>query len=122
MLGQERLGSFFTDIIPQDAEELTYLEVYCSPQKAVQQRRFMLTRNGCFGWGPDNVYETDQSKELKVGDKIAILPGCSTPLVIRQVGDKFEVVGEAYVQGFMDGEALVLMESGACDIQPFMFC
>lgn len=121
MLGEERLRSFFTDIIPQDAEELTYTEVYRSSQRAVQQRRFMLTKNGYFGWGPDNMFETDQSKELRVGDKIAILFGCSTPLVIRPAGDKFEVVGEAYVQGFMDGEALVLMESGACYIQPFIF-
>jgi hypothetical protein len=121
MLGEERLGSFFTEIIPPDAEELTYTEVYCSSQRTVQQRRFLLTKNGYFGWGPDNMYENDPSKELQVGDKIAIVFGCSTPLVIRPVGDKFEVVGEAYVQGFMDGEALVLMESQACDIQPFIF-
>ena len=82
----------------------------------------MLTRNGYFGWGPDNLYETDQTKEMKVGDKIAIIFGCSTPLVIRPVGDKFMVVGEAYVQGFMDGEALALTESGTCDIQSFIFC
>jgi hypothetical protein len=122
MLGEQRLGSFFTDTIPQDAEELTYMEVYCSSQRTVQQRRFMLTKNGYFGWGPDNLYEGDLSKQLRVGDKIAILLGCSTPLVIRPGGDKFEVMGEAYVQGFMDGEALVLMESGACDIQTFVFC
>ncbi|MAD87405.1 MAG: hypothetical protein CL912_30980 [Deltaproteobacteria bacterium] len=122
MLGEEPLGSYFSNAIPQDAEELTYMEVYCSCQRAVQQRRFMLTRNGYFGWGPDNLYETDQTKEMKVGDKIAIIFGCSTPLVIRPVGDKFMVVGEAYVQGFMDGEALALTESGTCDIQSFIFC
>ncbi len=121
MLGEARLGSFFTDIIPQDAEELTYTEVYCSSQRAVQQRRFMLTKNGYFGWGPDNMYENDRRKELRVGDKIGIVFGCSTSLVVRQRVDKFEVVGEAYVQGFMDGEALALMQSGACDIQRFIF-
>lgn len=97
MLGEQPLGSFFTNIIPQDADELTYTEVYCSSERAVQQPRFILTNNGHFGWGPDNMYETGQAKELKVGDKIAILLGCSTPLVIRPMGDKFEVMGEAYV-------------------------
>lgn len=67
------------------------------------------------------MYENDPSKELRVGDKIAIVFGCSTPLVIQPAVDKFEVVGKAYVQGFMDGEALVLIESGACDMQSFIF-
>jgi hypothetical protein len=47
-----------------------------------------------------------------------LIMGASSTVLL---GDKFEVVGEAYVQGFMDGEALVLMESEACDIQPFIF-
>ncbi|GAB1316392.1 hypothetical protein MFIFM68171_06602 [Madurella fahalii] len=121
MLGETRLGDFFTDTIPEDAEEITYIEVYCGSQRAVMQRRFMLTKNGYFGWGPDNPFDDDPSKELRVGDKIAILFGCSTPLVIRPRDDKFEVVGEGYVQGFMDGEALGLLASGTCRLQRFTF-
>jgi hypothetical protein len=122
MLGEQRLGDFFTNAIPKDAEEITYMEVYCSSQRTVQQRRFILTGKGYFGWGPDNLYGTDPSKALRVGDKIAIVYGCSTPLVIRPKEDKFEVVGEAYVQGFMDGEALGLVNSGASRLQTFIFC
>ncbi|KXX80953.1 Heterokaryon incompatibility protein 6, OR allele [Madurella mycetomatis] len=121
MLGEQRLGDFFTNTIPEDAEEITYMEVYCSSQRAVMQRRLMLTRKGYFGWGPDNPFDNDPSNEFRVGDKIAILFGCSTPLVIRPRGDKFEVVGEGYVQGFMDGEALRLLESGVCHLQRFTF-
>jgi len=122
MLGQQTLGSFFTDVIPGDADEKTYIEVYCSAQRTVQQRRFILTKQGYFGWGPDNVYNSDLSKELRVGDKIAIVFGCSTPLVIRPKGGQYEVVGEAYVQGFMDGEAMGLVESGQCEVKAFTFC
>lgn len=53
----------------------------------------MLTKNGYFGWGPDNMYKNDRPKELRVGDKIAIVFGCSTPLAVRPRADKFEVVG-----------------------------
>lgn len=122
MLGEQPLGSFFTNVIPKDADELTYIEIYCGSQRTVQQRRFMLTAKGYFGWGPDNLYDPDRSKALRVGDKIAIVYGCSTPLIIRPKGDKFEVVGEAYVQGFMDGEALGVVNSGGSRVQKFTFC
>jgi hypothetical protein len=123
MLGSQSLGSFFTDYVPKDAEEVTYMEVYCSVQRSVQQRRFMLTKNGYFGWVPDNLYcGDDVTHEVEVGDKIAIVFGCSTPLVIRPKRDKFEVLGEAYVQGFMDGEALDLLGSHGCAQETFVFC
>lgn len=122
MLGERPLASFFTNVIPEDADEITYTEIYCASQRAVQQRRFMLTKGGYFGWGPDNAYTNDESMELRVGDKIAVVFGCSTPLVIRPKGVRFEVVGEAYLQGFMNGEALDLLKSGDCKAQAFTFC
>ncbi|KAK5654729.1 hypothetical protein OQA88_7054 [Cercophora sp. LCS_1] len=121
MLGDWPLGKFFKAVIPKGADELTFTEVYCASQRTVQQRRFMLTKGGYFGWGPDNVYGRDKTKELRAGDKIAIVSGCSTPLVIRPRGKEFEVLGEAYVQGFMDGEAVDLLESGVCQRQTFTF-
>ncbi|KAK6823316.1 hypothetical protein RU639_006047 [Aspergillus parasiticus] len=53
----------------------------------------------------------------KRGDFICILYGCSVPLVLREVSRKsrqhcFKVIGEAYVHGKMDGEALVDCKSG----------
>ena len=122
MLGDLPLGSFFTNAISDDVDEVICMEVYSAFQRAVQQRRFMLTDGGYFGWGPDNAYSEDRSMELRVGDKIVIVFGCSTPLVIRPKKDQFEVVGEAYVEGFMDGEALAILESGACKTQTFIFC
>lgn len=47
--------------------------------------------------------------QSEVGDEIFIPIGSHVPLVFRKDGDGFyRVVGEAYVQGLMDGEALKL--------------
>ncbi|KAF4465746.1 ankyrin and het domain [Fusarium albosuccineum] len=46
--------------------------------------------------------------ETKEGDFICILYGCSVPVVLRETPDKRQMifVGEAYVHGKMDGEAM----------------
>lgn len=46
----------------------------------------------------------------RVGDLVVVVPGTCTPFVVRAVGDYWEVVGEGYVHGIMDGE--VLREEG----------
>lgn len=122
MLGTKTLRSYFTDVIPEDAEEVTYMEVYSTVCRMVMERRFMLTRKGYFGWAPDNAYDGCEMNQARVGDLVAIIHGCSTPLVIRPCGDKFQVVGEAYVEGFMDGEAMGLLHSGDYQIKTFSFC
>lgn len=51
--------------------------------------------------------------EAKPGDRIAILIGCSVPVVIREVsaGGKsaWRLVGESYIQGLMEGEAMTMI-------------
>jgi hypothetical protein len=42
--------------------------------------------------------------------------------VIRPHGGYFKVVGEAYVQGLMDGEAMEVLESGKVNPRSFTFC
>jgi hypothetical protein len=44
----------------------------------------------------------------KTGDVIAILYGCSVPVILRPVPDTqdYEFIGEAYIHGKMDGEAI----------------
>ncbi|KAF5983611.1 heterokaryon incompatibility het-6 [Fusarium coicis] len=108
-LGCHRLDDFFYDEIPPDASELDYSEVYSCFDRASQKRRFMTTTNGYMGWAPDNIFGTD-SEQTRPGDMIAVLFGCSTPVVIRRYGPcgYFQVIGEAYVQGLMDGEAMEL--------------
>ena len=41
-----------------------------------------------------------------LGDKIAVLVGCSVPMVLRPCQDGWNIIGECYVHGVMDGEVL----------------
>ncbi|KAH8745951.1 heterokaryon incompatibility protein-domain-containing protein [Hyaloscypha finlandica] len=64
-------------------------------------RRFFVTKKGYFGIGP---------AELEEGDEIYILAGGKFPLVLRPSPESqpntFELVGDCYVHGVMDGEAV----------------
>lgn len=44
-------------------------------------------------------------RDVQQGDSVCILNGCQFPMVLRQHGEFWKVVGEAYVHGLMDGEA-----------------
>ncbi|KAK4445126.1 heterokaryon incompatibility protein [Podospora aff. communis PSN243] len=110
-IGNQRLDDFFSDEMASDTIEFDYSEVYSSFDRASQKRRFMVTKNGYMGWVPDNIY-----------GKATILFGCSTPIVIRPHGSCFQVIGEAYVQGLMDGEAMTLVVSGGVQRRGFTFC
>jgi Heterokaryon incompatibility protein (HET) len=46
------------------------------------------------------------SKHAQPGDRICILFGSQVPFVLRPAGAFWEVIGEAYIHGIMDGEAL----------------
>ena len=41
-----------------------------------------------------------------VGDELCILYGCSVPVILRKSGAYYTVIGEAYLHGVMDGEAI----------------
>ena len=115
------LESYFDETVPEDAVEYDFTEVFNCADRAAKGRRFMTTKKGYLGWVPDNMYGDALSQVLK-GDKIAILFGCSTPLCIRPMGVYFQVLGEAYVQGMMEGEALQLLKDGKCEVKDFIFC
>ncbi|KAF1811017.1 hypothetical protein P152DRAFT_74017 [Eremomyces bilateralis CBS 781.70] len=60
-------------------------------------------RNHLYGFG---------SEKMEIGDRVCILFGCSVPVVVRDSKDRefFTPVGEGYVHGKMDGEALASMD------------
>ncbi|KAJ3541188.1 hypothetical protein NM208_g4725 [Fusarium decemcellulare] len=60
-------------------------------------RRLFGTRDGRMGLG---------TPAAKVGDSIAILDGCNTPMVLRRSGKYWVIVGECYVHGIMYGEVV----------------
>ena len=120
-LGDRPLESFFTDVVPADASEDAYTEVYCSFDRTSKRRRLMTTEKGYIGWAPDNMFGRSANQTVQ-GDLIAVVFGCSTPIIIRPCGEYFQVVGEAYVQGLMDGEAMPFLNSGDVKTQNFTFC
>ena len=121
LLGGRKLNDYFSDSIPYNAKEADYMESYCAFDRTGKRRRLMATKRGYIGWAPDNMYG-ESKDQTRVTDLVVILFGCTTPLIIRPYGKQFLVVGEAYVQGVMDGEAMSLLESGECQAHEFTFC
>jgi hypothetical protein len=39
-----------------------------------------------------------------VGDKIALVAGLGVPVVLRPIGNSFQLVSHCYVHGLMDGK------------------
>jgi len=63
------------------------------------QRRFFMTSEGLMGLGPGS---------MRIDDHIVIIRGAIRPVVLRKTteGSRYILVGEAYVYGIMDGEAV----------------
>ena len=64
---------------------------------SIRGRSFFTTDDGYIGLAPI---------ATKPGDQVCILLGCQAPLVLRPCGDGYhKVVGECYIDGFMEGAA-----------------
>jgi hypothetical protein len=65
----------------------------------IMNRRLMVSQKGMLGMAPINA---------KKGDLICVLFGCSVPLLLRprHSQGEYEFIGECYLDGYMDGEAL----------------
>jgi hypothetical protein len=62
------------------------------------RRRFVITKHGRLGWCPHTCQE---------GDVISVLAGGRVPFVLRKCGEnQYQLVGDAYIHGIMDGEAV----------------
>lgn len=72
------------------------------------QRRFMKTRNGYIGLAPQCA---------QVGDSIGLFTGGRFPLVIRPSDSDWELVGDSYVHGMMDGS---YFEAEKCEMLSFV--
>jgi hypothetical protein len=62
---------------------------------SVQSRRMIRTQMGYIGLAP---------RRTQVGDSIALFEGGRVPLVIRPYGTSWQLIGESYVHGIMQGE------------------
>ena len=80
---------------------------------ACHHRKFFTTTSGFFGLGPEAMPEIEGSNDLYC----AILLGASAPFILQKRsdaknGDSYRLVGEAYVHGIMNGEAIEMWKRG----------
>lgn len=76
-------------------------------------RRLTVTEKGYLGMA---------ASRTQKGDLVVVLFGCNIPVILREGGEgNFEFVGECYVDGFMDGEAMVLI-NGESGLKERSFC
>lgn len=75
----------------------TFEEIRVAMRKPLRGRRLVKTERGYLGLVP---------RYARVGDKIGVVKRCWTPYVLRGDGEenRWEVVGEAFVEGVMRGE------------------
>lgn len=80
-------------------------------QSTVKYKRFFTTETGLIGMA---------SSKAKPGDVVCVLFGGRVPFSLRKVEDHYNLVGETYVHGFMDGRAVDLTNVG--DLETVDFC
>jgi hypothetical protein len=75
-----------------DREQVSNIARIC------RSRYFLITEREYLGLGP---------MTLEVGDIVCVLLGGNLPFILRRQGnDEYRLVGESYVHGLMDGEAI----------------
>ena len=68
-------------------------------REVLKGRRFFTTKEGYIGLAPEAV---------QMGDQVCIILGCQSPLLLRrEEKDRYLVIGECYIHGLMNGEALL---------------
>lgn len=84
---------------------------------ALSGRRLATTING---------YLALISEATAVGDVVAIVYGCNFPVILRSMsgasGIMYSVIGEAYIDGMMEGEMIVALERGEFEAGDLAFC
>ncbi|KAH7371808.1 hypothetical protein BKA64DRAFT_715299 [Cadophora sp. MPI-SDFR-AT-0126] len=87
--GGHRLGKMNHDSTKSDPSQDEYPDL-----GLCKGRRLVLTSMGYLCLAP---------VQSEVGDKIVVLVGGKVPYMLRKTGEGFEIVGECYVYGIMDG-------------------
>ncbi|PMD37053.1 HET-domain-containing protein [Hyaloscypha variabilis F] len=86
-------------------------DIYWAASRFCSGRKVFCTKQGMLGLGP---------AVLRQGDMCCVLFGAQVPFILRRIGEKWNLVGEAYVHGAMKGEAVVdWMIGEKCEKQTF---
>lgn len=85
----------------------------------IRLRRLAITKKEYIGAAPH---------EAQIGDLICVLYGCSVPVILRPISDDSELpsnkayrfIGECYLHGFMDAEAIAWQIKGELEEDEFV--
>lgn len=90
---------------PVDDLAMSFLRLLWSQ---LHERRVFMLDNMILGKG---------WKPISSGGLVCVIFGCDVPLVLRPVGSHYELIGDCYVEGIMEGEAMEgeAMESEAME-------
>lgn len=78
---------------------------------ALQNRRLITIRTGFLGLAPN---------EVRIGDIVAILLGCTYPVLLRPFEDGFKNIGGICIDGLMNGEAIEAAPHGDYEVQDIL--
>ncbi|KAF1844893.1 HET-domain-containing protein [Cucurbitaria berberidis CBS 394.84] len=127
LVGGRHLRTYFSGKIPDDADVYDYWSAYQGWVRTALAgpRRLVTTTAGRIGWVEcARGVQVNEELEVRRGDVFAVFPGCSTPILLRpsKESDVFQVIGEAYLQGVMEGEVEELVRSKQCELQWVRLC
>jgi hypothetical protein len=93
---------FWKKAEPEDIDAMHLRDALMQKDRVGERRRLVTTGRGYVGMALETIERSDA---------IAVLLGCSMPVVLRKVEGgsghvRWQVVGECYIHGIMDGEAM----------------
>jgi hypothetical protein len=91
----------FSLFLPKNKKKLPDDRVEALIRRSCGSRTFAVTSGG---------YPALVPERAQIGDDICVLLRGDVPFILRQRRENWSLIGEAYVHGFMDGEALGAME------------
>lgn len=69
-----------------------------------------VTKKGYIGWARGG---------FQNGDRVCVLAGCSVPVLLRKVDERYIHLGPCYVEGLMHGEAMSCVRDGTAQLETF---
>lgn len=109
----ESVTSLLDEEIDEDdvySGEKEQVATILSASVTMNKRRLIISETGLVGLGLWNA---------EVGDLICVLLGCNFPVLLRKSGVHYVLVGEAYIDGIMNGEALQGLQDGRYGLESF---
>jgi hypothetical protein len=105
------------ELAGSDEEEKERLSAMITAGMTMNRRMFV-TSTDIMGLGPWNAEE---------GDLVVVLFGCKFPVVLREISGsdgrkRVILIGESYVEGFMEGEAIASLRENKFSAEEFDIC